>query len=70
MPDRGGDRAGTKNLADLQRERLEALLEEGYRAARSESLALAEEFESVDIEGWSLTSGYWVQRQSPRSRPR
>ena len=41
-----------KSLADLQRERLEALLEEGYRAAQSQSLALAEEFESVDIEGW------------------
>ncbi|MCX5998746.1 MAG: hypothetical protein NTU41_03930, partial [Chloroflexi bacterium] len=65
MPDRGGGRAGTKNLADLQRERLEALLEEGYRAAQSESLALAREFESVDIEGWSPTSEYWIRRQSP-----
>jgi len=31
---------------------MEKLLEEGYRAAAKESLALTKEFESADLEGW------------------
>jgi hypothetical protein len=31
---------------------LEKQLEEGYQAAAKESIALAEEFEAVDLEGW------------------
>jgi metal-responsive CopG/Arc/MetJ family transcriptional regulator len=31
---------------------LEKQLEEGYRAAAKENIALAEEFEAVDLEGW------------------
>lgn len=41
-----------KKMEDLQRERMEILLEEGYKAVQAESLAMAKEFESVDIEGW------------------
>jgi metal-responsive CopG/Arc/MetJ family transcriptional regulator len=31
---------------------LEKQLEEGYRAAAKENIALAKEFEAVDLEGW------------------
>lgn len=41
-----------KKMEDLQREHTEALLEEGYKALRSESLAVAKDFEFADIEGW------------------
>lgn len=41
-----------KKIDDLQRERTEALLKDGYKAMQSESLSIAKEFESVDIEGW------------------
>ncbi len=34
------------------KEELEKLLVEGYRAAAKESLALTKEFESADLEGW------------------
>ena len=42
-----------KRIDDLQQERTEALLSEGYKARRSESLTGAKEFEAVDIEGWA-----------------
>ena len=48
----GGISTVSKKVDDLERERLEALLEEGYKPTQSESLALAKEFKSVDIEGW------------------
>ena len=32
--------------------KMEKQLEEGYKAAAKESIALAEEFEAVDLEGW------------------
>ena len=41
-----------KKIEDLQRERTEALLEEGYKALRAESLTIAKDFEFVDMEGW------------------
>jgi metal-responsive CopG/Arc/MetJ family transcriptional regulator len=44
--------AVTKRIEDLHREHMEELLEEGYKAVRSENLTLVKEFESVDIEGW------------------
>ena len=34
------------------KEEMEKLLEQGYRAAAKESLALTKEFESADLEGW------------------
>lgn len=41
-----------KKIEALHRERMEALLEEGYKARQSEALEIAREFDSVDIEGW------------------
>jgi len=35
-----------------QKEALELALEEGYRVNGEEALAISEEFESVDLEGW------------------
>jgi len=39
-------------IQQFERERLESLLAEGYRASREESLKLVREFEAADIEGW------------------
>ena len=39
-------------IRKLEKEKLEALLTEGYRASREEGLELSREFETVDIEGW------------------
>jgi len=39
-------------LKQKQKEKLDKLLEEGYRATKKESLALSREFEPVDLEGW------------------
>ena len=39
-------------IKQKQKEKLDKLLEEGYRATKKESLALSREFESVDLEGW------------------
>jgi metal-responsive CopG/Arc/MetJ family transcriptional regulator len=36
----------------IKKDELEKQLEEGYQAAAKESIALAEEFEAVDLEGW------------------
>ena len=36
----------------IKKDELEKQLEEGYKAAAKESIALAEEFEAVDLEGW------------------
>ncbi len=34
------------------KEEMEKILEQGYRAAAKESLALTKEFENADLEGW------------------
>ena len=36
----------------IKKDELEKQLEEGYQAAAKESIALAEEFKAVDLEGW------------------
>ena len=36
----------------IKKDELEKQFEEGYQAAAKESIALAEEFEAVDLEGW------------------
>ncbi|SPD75638.1 conserved hypothetical protein [uncultured Desulfobacterium sp.] len=41
-----------KQLAEKQKETINALLEEGYRASAKESLSIAQEFESVDLKNW------------------
>jgi metal-responsive CopG/Arc/MetJ family transcriptional regulator len=35
-----------------QKEKLDKELEEGYLANRQQAIAIAEEFEAVDLEGW------------------
>ena len=41
-----------RRIEEVQAEELQKLLEEGYRATREESQAIAREFESADLEGW------------------
>jgi metal-responsive CopG/Arc/MetJ family transcriptional regulator len=41
-----------QKIEQNDKEALEKLLVEGYRAAAKESLALTKEFESADLEGW------------------
>ena len=55
-----GRRKKSKFIAEILREKfekikeeeLQKLLEEGYKARRQESLSIAKEFESADLEGW------------------
>ena len=39
-------------IRKIKQDELEKQLEEGYQAAAKESIALSEEFEAVDLEGW------------------
>ena len=39
-------------IKQYKKAKLEQLLAEGYRAAEKEDVALAKEFEAVDLEGW------------------
>lgn len=41
-----------KRIDKMRSEQLQKQLEEGYKARRAESLAIAEEFEPADLEGW------------------
>lgn len=41
-----------QRIKQIESEELERELEEGYRARKQQSLYIAEEFESADIEGW------------------
>jgi len=41
-----------QRIKKIQNERLQKLLEEGYKARKEESLTLAKEFEHIDLEGW------------------
>ncbi len=41
-----------ERIEKIQNEQLQKLLEEGYKAAKKESLAIAKEFEPADLEGW------------------
>jgi metal-responsive CopG/Arc/MetJ family transcriptional regulator len=42
----------TQRMEQIQNEELQKLLEEGYRANKQEGLAIAKEFEPIDLEGW------------------
>ena len=44
--------AVTKQIEQRRKEELEKELEEGYRAAATESSVLSKEFEGADLEGW------------------
>jgi metal-responsive CopG/Arc/MetJ family transcriptional regulator len=41
-----------KHMEKIEQEELQVRLAEGYKAGRAESLDMAKEFESVDLEGW------------------
>ena len=41
-----------QRIEKIQHEKLQELLEDGYKASRQEGLAIAREFEPVDLEGW------------------
>jgi len=39
-------------IEEIQRERVQKALEEGYKARKEESHLITKEFEAVDLEGW------------------
>ncbi len=39
-------------IEEIQREKLQKTLEEGYKARKGESQAMTREFEPLDLEGW------------------
>ena len=41
-----------QQIEKREKEELEKILEEGYRATAKESLAITKEFEAVDLENW------------------
>lgn len=41
-----------QSIAHLEKEKLKNLLAEGYQNTKTEGLALAREFEPVDLTGW------------------
>jgi len=41
-----------RRIARIQHEKLQGILEEGYKTRKKETQSLAKEFESVDLEGW------------------
>jgi len=41
-----------QRMEKIQNEQLQILLKEGYKSTRQESLAIAKEFEPLDLEGW------------------
>lgn len=41
-----------QRIEKIQNEEVQKLLEEGYKARKEEGLAMAKEFEPIDLEGW------------------
>ena len=41
-----------QRIERIQHEKLQKILEEGYKARKKESRSLTKEFEPVDLEGW------------------
>ena len=41
-----------KRIQEIAEQKLQQLLEEGYKARKKESQAMAKEFEPADLEGW------------------
>jgi len=41
-----------KRIGEIQEQELNKILEEGYKVRSRESLSIAKDFESVDLEGW------------------
>lgn len=42
----------TRKIETIQKKELQNLLEEGYKSNKQEGLAIAKEFELIDLEGW------------------
>ncbi len=41
-----------QRIVEIQEQKLNQILEEGYKARKQESLSIAKNFESADLEGW------------------
>jgi CopG family transcriptional regulator/antitoxin EndoAI len=41
-----------ERIERIQNEKLQKMLEEGYKVRKQESQSITEEFESADLEGW------------------
>jgi len=41
-----------KRIQEMEEQKLQEILEEGYKARKLESEQLAREFEPIDLEGW------------------
>ncbi len=41
-----------KRIQEIEEQKLQQMLEEGYKARKRESQAIAREFEPADLEGW------------------
>ena len=41
-----------RRITRIQHEKLQEILEEGYKTRKKESQSLAKEFKSIDLEGW------------------
>ena len=41
-----------QKIKHIEKEKLDALLAEGYQASKQESIELTKEFEGIDIKGW------------------
>jgi len=41
-----------ERVKKIEEDKLQKMLEEGYKNRREESLSIAKEFEPVDLEGW------------------
>jgi metal-responsive CopG/Arc/MetJ family transcriptional regulator len=40
------------SLRNAEKEKIERLLEKGYRATKQEGIGLSKKFENIDMEGW------------------
>jgi len=41
-----------KRIQEIEEQKLQLLLQEGYKARKKESQSIAREFEPADLEGW------------------
>ncbi len=41
-----------KRIQEIEEQKLQQLLQEGYKARKKESQSIAREFETADLEGW------------------
>ena len=41
-----------QRIEKIQKQKMQKILEEGYKTGKQESLAISREFEPVDLEGW------------------